>query len=254
MRIRMISVALTTTALFFVHTAKAQSVPTISVRGDAEVLVAPDEARIVFGVELIDKELEAGGEKMEATVKGLLAAIEKQDIEKRHIQTDTLDLRPIYTNNYGEPKTFQGYQHRRSLLLTVKNLDKLEAILADALRAGANYVHSVSFHTSELRMHRDEARALALRAAREKARDMAEELDARIGYPTHISEGYTQARSWYSGSWGGGHWNSGLMQNVSVATNSSAFEGQSSTIAPGQISVTAQVEVTFELLHGVKDE
>ncbi|HSM15517.1 MAG TPA: SIMPL domain-containing protein, partial [Gemmatimonadales bacterium] len=109
----------------------------------------------------------------------------------------------------------------------------------------ANYVHGIQFRTTELRTHRDTARAMALRAAQEKARLMARELDREVGKPVLIREDHSGWWSWYGGWWGsrGGQ---AMAQNVTqnAPPTGGALEG---TTAPGQISVTARVTVTFDL-------
>jgi uncharacterized protein YggE len=110
------------------------------------------------------------------------------------------------------------------------------------LEAGANYVHGVEFATTELRKHRDEARALAVRAAREKAVALAKELGLKPGRARSIVEGGGGFWSGY-GSWGGR--GGGYAQNVSQrSADPSEVTG---TVAPGQIAVTAHVSVAFDL-------
>jgi uncharacterized protein YggE len=107
---------------------------------------------------------------------------------------------------------------------------------------------SIRFLTTRLREHRDEARKLAVRAALEKARLLAEGLGARVGKARSITEATDWWGSSYSSWWG--RW-SAASQNVSVNSNAFAVAGPSSSdetsLAPGRISVTARVEVTFDL-------
>ena len=51
-------------------------------------------------------------------------------------------------------------------------------------------MQAVRLRTSQLRKYRDEARAKAIRAAKEKAVALAGELGVKIGRPHSISEGY----------------------------------------------------------------
>ncbi len=83
---------------------------------------------------------------------------------------------------------------------------------------------------------------MALKAAREKAVAMAAELGSKIGKPTSIGEGYSGAGMW---AWSGGRGNQ-MTQNVMSQAPTPATEG-SEGFAPGQISVTASVNVSFEL-------
>jgi uncharacterized protein YggE len=106
-------------------------------------------------------------------------------------------------------------------------------------------VHGIQFRTTELRKHRDEARALAVTAAREKAEALAGELEQTVGHPTSIREEHS---SWWSGynAWWGSRRGDMMAQNVIQELGGAAMTGEG-TVAPGQISVSARVSVTFEL-------
>jgi uncharacterized protein len=108
-----------------------------------------------------------------------------------------------------------------------------------------NYVHGVEFRTTELRQHRDEARALAINAAREKAVALAGQLDQEVGEPLSIQE---EQVGWWSSynAWWGGRWGSGMSQNVIQEMGGATLLADSS-LAPGQIKVSARASVSFEL-------
>jgi hypothetical protein len=131
------------------------------------------------------------------------------------------------------------------VVITLRDLDKFEDLLADALEAGVNYVHGIEFRTTELRAHRDRARALAIEAAQEKAIALAGELDQKVGDPLTIQEVQS---GWWSGynAWWGSHWGAGMSQNVIQEAGGAAFLADSS-VAPGMIRVTARVSASFEM-------
>jgi len=104
----------------------------------------------------------------------------------------------------------------------------------------------VDFRTTELRKHRDEARALAIKAAQEKAAALAGELGQTIGQPITISENQSSWWSWY-GSWWGYRWGGSATQNVVQNAGGSGATLGDSALAPGQIAVNASVTVEFEL-------
>jgi uncharacterized protein YggE len=130
-------------------------------------------------------------------------------------------------------------------VITLRDLTKFESLLGDALGAGANYVHGIEFRTTELRSYKDQARALAVQAAQEKAEALAEELGQKLGEPTTIEEVQAGWASSYGARWGL-PWNSVVAQNVVQELGGGVPLGQGS-LAPGQISVNAKVAVSFEL-------
>jgi uncharacterized protein len=185
-----------------VNTATSSSPGQIAVTGDAEIRVVPDEVILSLGVETWDKNLQKATDENDRIVSAVLALARKYDIEPQHVQTDYVNIEPRYRNGYYEESDFIGFFVHKTVVITLRDLTRFEDVLKDALEAGVNYVHGVEFRTTELRKYRDQARALAIKAAQEKAVALAGELDQEVGAPTHIQEVHS---SWYSGygSWWG---------------------------------------------------
>ncbi len=225
---------------------KTESTPrTISVSGNAEIKVAPDEIIVTLGVETSHNDLETAKKENDTIMQRLLKTAQEHGIEAKHIQTDYLNIEPRYHDNY-EKREFIGFFVRKTMVLTLKDMSKFENLLTAFLKGGSNYVQGIEFKTTELRRHKDAARALAIKAAKEKAVAMAAELGQKIGKPLTIREEQSDWYSWYSGWWGYGR--GGMAsQNVVQNTGSSNTLDPDSTIAPGQISVNARVAVEFEL-------
>ncbi len=217
---------------------------TISVEGDAEIKVAPDRILLTLGIEVSDKDLARAKELHDTRTRAVLEAVKNTGIEAKDIQTDYLEIEPRYEWS-SRPENFIGYFVRKTLVVTIRDVPRFEGVLSVALSSGANYVLGVQFLTSELRKHRDEARALAIKAAREKAVDLASQLNQKVGVPVNISETSSRWYSWYGRGWWGGR-QSYQAQNVVQNIGGDSISGDS-VISPGRISVSASVRVTFEL-------
>ena len=175
---------------------EAEETGQISVTGEAEIRVVPDEVILTLGVETWNKNMGIAKGQNDAIVARVFALAEDHGIAPEHVQTDYVNIEPRYRSGYYEERDFIGYFVHKTLVITLRDLDKFEDILADALEAGVNYVHGIQFRTTELRKHRDEARALAIRAAKEKADALAGELGQEVGDPRMIQEVQS---SWWSG-------------------------------------------------------
>lgn len=232
--------------------ARAQEIGSrqITTSGQAEVHVVPDEVILSLGVETMDKNLAESKRLNDIRVQAVLALAKAFAIAPEHVQTDHLNIEPRYTDSHAQSELI-GYFVRKTVVFTLKDVSKIDALTSAALEAGANYVHGIDFRTTELRKHRDEARAMAIRAAREKAVALAAELEQSVGKPRNISEGYA---GWQYGSGMSGWGNRGYGGYAQMTTN--AFKNFSSEggaesaetgIALGQISVSASVSVTFDL-------
>jgi len=222
--------------------------PKITVNGEAVVKVQPDQIIISFGIETWDKNIMVAKQENNEIMKKAAVVIKESGIPDKDIQTDHLSIEPRYDSNY-EKKNFIGYFVRNNFVVTVAETDKVENLVTGVLQSGVNYIHSINFQTMEFKKYREQARELALNAAREKAEKMAGSLGQLIGNPIQISEGYGGSNWWYYSSWNG--WGSGSRSNYmsqNVMQNIGSGTGEiSETIALGKISIKASVNVIFEL-------
>ena len=202
----------------------------ITVTGEAEVQVAPNQAILTLGVETWNNSLGIAKKENDERVKVILDLAKKYGVTPGHVRVDHFNIEPRYHD--GERREdFIGYRVRKTLVLTVQHLSKFDDLLNSVLGVGANYVYGVQFRTTKLREYRDQARALALKAAKEKAKKMAKELGQKVGKPyTIVEEQYEK----------------GMAPNVIQGTGGNS-EGADKSVAIGQISVNARVRVSFEL-------
>ena len=216
----------------------------ISVTGEAEIRVVPDEVILFIGIETWNKNLnEAKSANDEIVKKTMAIATRDFSLKQEKIQTDFISIEPRYESGY-EKENFIGYFVRKSVVITLNDLAKFESLLTKLLDAGVTDVQGIDFRTTELRKHKDEARKLAVNAAKEKATALASELDQRIGPAQKIEENQTWWWGSYNAYWGY-RYNSPMSQNV--IQNAGNYAAGDETIAPGQIAVKASVTVTFEL-------
>lgn len=217
---------------------------TISVNGEAEVKVVPDQAIISVGVEVRSQVLVEARREHDKRVRAIRAAVAKLGVADADFQTDFVQLGMQYLEDGITPKY---YYTRKSIGMVVRDIQRLEDVLSAAVDAGATHIHGVELETTKLREFRDQARALAVQAATAKARDMAAAAGMSvIGGPTHISSAQYGARSWYGSGWGGRH--GGMMtQNVVIDGGDSGTGSAQGALGLGRISVTATVSIQFRI-------
>ncbi len=221
--------------------------PKITVSGEAVVNVRPDKIVVTLGIETWDTDIMAAKQKNNDILKKTVAAIKESGIPEKEIQTDHLSIEPRYKNDYRK-EDFIGYFVRNTLVVTLTETDKVEGLVTKVLQAGVNYIHGIDFQTTEFKKYREQARDLALKAAKEKAEKMAGVLGQSVGVPIQINENFSGSPWWYYSSWSGWGYgrNQGMSQNVIQNVQAGAGE-ISDTIALGKISIRANVSVTFEL-------
>ena len=219
----------------------------ISVNGEAMVNVAPDRILITFGVDTRDVDLAAAKLQNDTIVKRALAAVKESGVPGKDIQTDQLSIDQRFVSGPRGGQVFDGFTVRNMFVVTVDDPKKVESLISKALNSGVNYLLGVDFQTAELKKYREQARTLAVEAAREKATKMAATLGQTVVHPIQISEGGYPGPSYYS-SWSGSGW-SNRGRNSSASQNSGQVSGGAAddTIALGKVGVRASVSVVFEL-------
>lgn len=218
----------------------------ISVTGDAVVYTVPDRIIITLGIESVDKDILIAKQKNNDIMKNTIVAVKQAGAAEKDIQTAQLSIEPRWRSEYRQEE-FIGYFVRNTLVVTINDAAKVEAVITGALQSGVNYIHGVEFQTTQLKQLRDQARELALKAAQEKAEKMAEVLDQVVDMPIRIDENPMPGSGYYSNwtSWGGGRY-AGMSQNVMQDVRGDAGEA-GDTIALGKIAIRAGVSVTFSL-------
>lgn len=227
----------------------------IAVTGEAEVRVVPDQALISMTAENRNKNLtEAKAENDKAVSSFIAYAGSKLGVDKKHIQTDFVNIEPVY-RQCGYEDEMQGrcnpleiayYSVRKGIQVRLSDLSKYETLITGALSQGVSHIDNVQFLTTELRKHRDTARAMAAKAAQDKAAAIAGTLGMKIAKPINVSENVYSIFHW-SGAYGarGGN-NRMMMQNSMQSAPGGGGEGAES-FALGQINITANVQASFEL-------
>ena len=233
--------------VIYVHPQQFNEHPIITVNGEAVVKVQPDQIIITFGIETWDKDIMIAKQKNNDAMQKAMKVIKESGVPDKEIQTDYLSIEPRYDDSY-EKKDFIGYFVRNTFVVTLSNPEKVEELVSNVLQSGVNYIHGIDFQTSEFKKFREQARELALIAAKEKAENMASALGQSIGDPLQISEGYGGGDWWYYNSWSSwGYGRSNTMSQNVVQNIPSGSNNISESIALGKISIKASVSVTFEL-------
>jgi uncharacterized protein YggE len=215
----------------------------IHTSGSAVIRVQPDRASIRFGVETFGASPRSSQAENEAIVKRVYEAIRGQGIEAKDIGTDHFSLRPEYEYPTRGKRALVGYWSTNGIAVTLRDVEQLSSVLVAALEAGATSVDDLTFTTTRLRELRDQARAMAVQAATEKAQALAAAAHVSAGAVSNIQE---QSWSYYYGEWNSRGQFMNQAQNVmqEAAPSGSAPAVDDGEFSLGQIVVQAQVDVT----------
>ena len=221
--------------------------PSVATSGEAVVYVKPDEVVLSFGVETFDPSLDKSKQQNDAAAATVVRAVKDVGVEDRHLATDQVQVELRYHNGGHPIRGIEGYVCRRSYSVTLKDVKRLDRLIDAVLKNGANRLDGLDFRTTELRKHRDAARKMAARAAKEKADLLAGELGAAVGPPRQIIEGGSFGGYFGGRAWMGNNVGQNAMQVAPAGDGGDTDADAEGTMPLGQIAVRATVSVTFDL-------
>src|SRR6266550_7363093 len=122
-------------ALFSVQ-AFAQSAiepPLITVSGQAEVRVAPDEVVFTLGVESVDKDMLAAQRRTDESVRQVLAIARRNNVKAEDVQTSFISVQPKYNTDDLEyaarqsvKREFVGYQVSKTVAVILRDISRFD--------------------------------------------------------------------------------------------------------------------------------
>jgi uncharacterized protein YggE len=165
--------------------------PAISVTGEANVSVPPDQAQIDGGVTSDAKTAREASEANNAAMGKVLLALKGAGIDEKDYQTSRLSLQPQFAANYKPSERAPGivsFRASNRVTVRIRDVTKLAGIIDVLVGAGANEIGGINFTVTQASKHLDEAREKAIADARRKAEIYAKAAGVTLGEPIGISE------------------------------------------------------------------
>lgn len=201
----------------------------ISVTGEAQAAVMPDQAKIRVSVETERSTAKAAQDQNTATSDKVIAALKAAGVDSDDLATTSYQLYEQYDYREGT-RTSTGYVASHTIEITVQEISKVGELLSVAVSNGANRVDTVRFTLSEEAEANTRETLLeeAGQAAREKAEAIAEELGVSVGKVLSVNENSYNPPIYYARA----------EAYDMVASSAPA-------IAPEQVDVQIQLHVVF---------
>ena len=118
--------------------------PLITVTGDAEVSVAPDEVVFDVTVQSFNRELRLAKSQTDERLKNLLELTRRYKVAAADVQTDYVKLEPRYKRG-DETRTLTGYSIRKDLVFTLRDITQAESLLSEVTESGVTRINSIKF-------------------------------------------------------------------------------------------------------------
>ena len=204
----------------------------LSVSASADAKRVPDVATISTGVVTQAADANAAMRANAVQMDKVMAAIRAAGIAERDIQTSGISLNPQYKYVEDKPPTITGYQASNTVNVKVRDLSILGKVLDAFVASGANQLNGPSFEVDKPDEAYDEARIAAIKKAQARAQTYADALGLKVRRIVSISEG------------GAGFPRPMPMVRMQAADAGFAKE---TSVAPGESTLSANIEVVFEL-------
>ena len=200
---------------------------TITVAGAASVSAAPDMAVAQIGVMTEALTADAATATNNELTAAVIAAIAARGVSLSDIETSSFNLQPRRDYDSRPKGAITGYHVSNVVRVTIRDLERVGSVLEVAIDAGANHIRGLHFSLQDQATLQERARQAAVAEARGRAASLAGAAGVELGQVRSIRES------------GGGHRPTAVkMQNAALADV---------PIQPGELDVSVQVEVVFEI-------
>jgi uncharacterized protein len=163
---------------------------TITVSGTGKGSAEPNIARITFTVQETASSVAAAQESATKRMDAALAAVAALGVENDDFKTIAYNVYPQYADQrpcyefgicpVGSPRII-GYQVEQSVEVTVRDTTKAGEVIAAVGDAGVQNISGPNFEVDEDSELANQARSLAIDDAQRQAKQLARELDVRLG-------------------------------------------------------------------------
>jgi uncharacterized protein YggE len=245
-------VILVVACLNFASTAQSVTVqPSVSVVGEADMMVAPNQIGFTFEVVTTDPTIAAAKRANDAASAKTLSVAKSFNIPNDDLQTDRLTISPRYAGEKDSrgKGTVIGYEVTKRIVVTFRQLDRIDEFLAKVIEAGVNRIVDIDIENSDLEKYEQQVRLLAVDNARAKADAYAKRLGQKVGRAYVVREEDADTPGYTTGFGSGNGDGVGRLDSPETDLSVPNAYSQAVTFALGKISVSDKIYVTFELLR-----
>jgi len=209
----------------------------IAVTGNAEMVAIPDIAVVNLSVESEKKTSADAKKEVDERVNNLLAGLADFGIDEENISASNISTQQRHNYNRAEQDKTSNYVARRTLKITLNNLDKLNVFMDFALGVKINAIQNIELKSSNEKKLQQEVNALAVSDAKAKGSSLANAFGANLGAIYSINASSNQSHHRYGAN------NEGYPMSTRMA-DSMAKPGR---YLQENIVFTAAISVVFDL-------
>jgi uncharacterized protein len=204
----------------------------LDISAQGEVKAVPDVAIISAGVVTQAPDAATVMANNATKMKAAVAALKKSGVLDKDIQSQSISLQPQYRYVQNRPPVITGYQASNTITVRFRDIGKAGSVLDALVSQGINQIDGPSLTIDKPEVATDQARILALAAARARADLYAKASGMSVRRIVAISESTRD----FSGP-----------KPMMMRANMAQVESSPTPIEPGEQTISVTVNVTFEL-------
>ena len=212
----------------------------ISLVSSETVEVVPDMAELQVTIRTENKNAAKCQQENTENLNLLLEYLKGEGVADESIKTSGFSLNPRYDWS-GNTQKLVGYDMRTTVTITDVPVDGLGAMLTEVVENGANEIDSVSYFSSQYDQAYNQALARAIELSKSKGEALAAASGAKLGPVVKIQE--------MSDNQYGRYVNADLRVEKNMAMAAATEDAVAMDVMPGEMQVTAEITVEFELYH-----
>ncbi|MDB5459032.1 MAG: hypothetical protein JWO72_773 [Caulobacteraceae bacterium] len=210
--------------------ALAADPTTLTLTAAGETRLAPDMASVTLGVAATAATAAEAMKQDAAQMARVIAALRRLGVAERDIQTAGFNVQAQYAFPPNQQRQLTGYQASNQVSVTVRELDRLGAVLDGVAAGGANEINGVGFGLKDPGAAEDAARLKAVAALKAKADLYARATGYTLGRLVNLSEG--------------GGYTPGPVRPMALMTASKRVE---TPVEAGELGVRIEVSGVYEM-------
>ncbi|MXN90690.1 DUF541 domain-containing protein [Flavobacterium sp. Sd200] len=203
--------------------------PQINVSGEGKIIVAPDQADITVGFSNKGKDANEVKKINDAAIDKVVKYLKSQKLAQGDYQTQRVRL----NREYDASSKKEVYAASQTIVIHLKDITKYDELMMGLNDAGINSIEGISFKTSKQEQYESEARVKAVADANKKATDYTTALGQKLGKAVMVTD---NTQTYYP-----------QVMRMSMMEKSMAADSPRETLAIGEITITANVNISYLL-------
>jgi len=203
-----------------------------TVSGTGKVTAIPDTAIISLGMQVTQPTVKQAQSEANKVINQVTDLLKKLDIAEKDIKTENYSIYPQYDYSNGRNK-INGYSISANLMVTVRDLDKINPVIDQAAAMGINTIGNLNLTVNDdrLKVLQQQAREEAVKEAKSKAESLSSAAGMKLGRIINIQESEPFSPR-------------PIMMTADLKTASGG--GESTNIQPGSTDITSTVTLVYE--------